>query len=83
MRYLTYFTPEHNRIDILNQWTGRKQVYYNGRLVASSRKFGSVRHQFAVPESNETVVYQIRMHCNRWTRIGCDLFRNGQALLLT
>jgi hypothetical protein len=83
MRCLTYFTPDHNRIDILNRWPGRKQVYYNGRLVASRQRFGSVRHQFAVPERNETAVYQIRVRCNTWIQIGCDLFRNGQALLLT
>lgn len=83
MRYLTYFTPGQNRIDIRNSWLGEESIYYDGELVSrNSSLFGSV-HEFSVREHDEDVIYRINIEYKWPLRIGFDIFRNGKALLLS
>lgn len=83
MRYLTYFTPDRNRIDINNSLWGEESIYYNGILVSRNCSlFGSL-HEFQVQEQNENVVYKINIEIKWPLRIGFDIYRDGKALLLS
>ena len=83
MRYLTYFTGDHHRIDITNSWLGDEKIYYDGDLVSRRTSVFGSTHEFWVRENNEQVRYLIHISF-RWPfRIGFDIYREGKALLLS
>jgi hypothetical protein len=83
MRYLTYFTPDRNRIDINNSLLGEETIYYNGELVSRNTSLFGSQHEFQVQEHNEHVVYKINIEIKWPLRIGFDIYRDGKALLLS
>lgn len=83
MRYLTYFTQDHHRIDINNSWLGEEKIYYDGQLVSRRSSILGSMHEFQVTENDEVTDYQINIEYRWPLRIGFDIFRNGKALLLS
>lgn len=83
MRYLTYFTPGHNRIDIRNSLLGEESIYYDGELVSRNTSLFGSTHEFSVLEHNEETIYRINIEIKWPLRIGFDIYRNGKALLLS
>lgn len=83
MRYLTYFTPGHNRIDIRNSLLGEESIYYDGELVSRHTSLLGSTHEFSLREYDEDVFYRIKIEYRWPLRIGFDIYRNGKALLLS
>lgn len=83
MRYLTYYTPDRQRIDINNSWLGEEKIYYNGELVSRNTSLFGSMHEFRVRENDEEIQYLISIELKWPLRIGFDIFRNGKALLLS
>ncbi len=81
MRYLTLNINPNARIDIDNDIWGKETIRYNGEIVTEkSSIFGSV-HTFEKEENGEIAKYEIRISLKS-LRIGFDIFRNNQAILL-
>jgi hypothetical protein len=83
MRYLTYFTSGHNRIDIRNSLLGEESIYYDGELVSRNTSLFGSTHEFNVREYDEDVMYRISIEYKWPLHIGFDIYRNGKALLLS
>jgi hypothetical protein len=83
MRYLTYYTPENNRIDIYNTWFGRETIFHNGNLVSEKHSWFGHCHEFSVTEGLNLVQYKIDVGYRAHFRIGFDIFRNGRAIMLS
>lgn len=81
MRYLTLYINPNARIDIDNDIWGKEIIRYNGEIVSeNSSILGSV-HTFEKEENGEIAKYEIRISLKS-LRIGFDIFRNNQAILL-
>lgn len=81
MRYLTLNINPNARIDIDNSIWGTETIRYNNEIVSERYStFGSI-HTFEKEENGETAKYEIRISL-KFLRIGFDIFRNTQAILL-
>lgn len=62
-------------------WTGREQLFYDGRLMADKRSFAFVTpYVFTVEEVGESVVYEVNILTTLSFNIGYIIRRNGIAV---
>lgn len=81
MRYLTLNINPNARIDIDNDIWGKETIRYNGEIVSEKSSFFGSVHSFEKEEDGEIAKYEIRISL-KFLRIGFDIFRNNQAILL-
>jgi hypothetical protein len=83
MRYLTLNVDKSTRIDIDNSiWTGMETIMYNGNEVSKHWSLFGSSHDFEVIENGKTVKYEVRIGLRLPLRIGFDIIRDNEVLLL-
>ena len=81
MRYLTLNINKNTKIDIDNSIWGTETVRYNGEVVSEKISILGSVHSFEKQESGEIAKYEVRISL-KFFRIGFDIYRNNEALLL-
>jgi hypothetical protein len=83
MNIITLHLSQNVLLEVDNNYSGLETVRYNGETVSEKKSFMGENHRFEREENGEKVQYEVRISIKRLSRVGVDIYRNNQVVLLS